>query len=125
MMLMNTGMGTFYSPNSSSVMNAVGQAKYGVVSGFLNLVRNSANVVSIAIATTVVVATMGSKGVEPSLDAVSPEVAGAFVAGLKWAFLMMAGLLMIGIVLALFRGERPKRVPEQKPESITADSASD
>ena len=51
LMLMNSGMGIFYSPNSSSVMNAVHQSKYGVVSGFLNLVRNAANICSIAVAT--------------------------------------------------------------------------
>ena len=38
LMLMNIGMGTFYSPNSSSVMSSVVVSKYGVVSGFLNVV---------------------------------------------------------------------------------------
>ena len=40
MMLMTSGMGIFYSPNASSMMNSVSQAKYGVVTGFMNLVRN-------------------------------------------------------------------------------------
>ena len=50
--------------------------------------------------------TMGSMGVEPSLDAVSPEVAGAFVAGLNQAFWLMGGLLVVGMVVVLVRGER-------------------
>ncbi|MDA1129238.1 MAG: MFS transporter [Chloroflexi bacterium] len=125
LMFQSAGTALFNSPNNSSILSAVDRSQYGVVSALTQLVRNSANVVSIAVATTVVVATMGSRGVEPSLDAVSPAVAGAFVAGLKWAFLMMAGLLMIGIALALFRGERPKPVPDQESESIAAGSASD
>ena len=67
-------------------------------------------------ATTVVVVTMGARGVEPSLDAVSPAVAGAFVAGLKWAFLLMAGMLLTGVALAVIRGER------QRPEPSAAAS---
>ena len=55
-------------------------------------------------ATTVVVVTMGSMGVEPSLDAVSPDVAGAFVAGLHRAFFLMGGLLVIGIGVCIVRG---------------------
>ena len=47
LMLMNTGMGTFYSPNASSVLSSVARESYGVVSGFLNLVRNSANVIQL------------------------------------------------------------------------------
>ena len=68
---------------------------------------------------------MGAKGVEPSLDAVSPAVAGAFVAGLKWAFFMMGGLLVVAIAIAVVRGERPKPVPAPDSESVTAGSASD
>ena len=30
----------------------------------------------------------------------------AFVAGLKWAFWMMTGILLAGIILAVIRGER-------------------
>ena len=80
---------------------------------------------SIAIATTVVVATMGSRGVEPSLDAVNPDVADAFVAGLKWAFWMMAGLLLVGITLAVLRGERRPTSFGPKPASITTHSTHD
>ena len=101
------------------------RSQYGVVSALTQLVRNSANVTSIAIATTVVVATMGARGVAPSLDAVNPDVAEAFVAGLKWAFWMMAGLLLVGIILSALRGGRPKPEPAAKPESITVRPASE
>jgi len=63
--------------------------------------------------------------VEPSLDAVSPDVADAFVAGLKWAFWMLAGILLVGIILSFLKGERRRPEAEPQPESITADSASE
>ena len=126
-LLMAQGAGTalFNSPNNSSILSAVERSQYGVVSALTQLVRNSANVTSIAIATTVVVATMGARGVEPSLDAVNPDVAEAFVAGLKWAFWMMAGLLLVGIILSALRGGRPEPEPAAKPESISVRPASE
>ncbi len=114
MMLQSCGMALFNSPNNSSVLGAVERSQYGVVASLTQLVRNSANVTSIAIATTIVVVTMATYGVEPSLDAVSPSVADAFVAGLKWAFLVMGAMLAIGICLVVIRGER------RRPESSAA-----
>ena len=124
LMAQSAGTALFNSPNNSSILSAVDRAQYGVVSALTQLVRNSANVTSIAIATTVVVATMGSRGVEPSLDAVNPEVADAFVAGLKWSFWMMAGLLLVGITLAVMRGERRPPASQPQPEPITTKSTS-
>ena len=125
LMAQSAGTALFNSPNNSSILSAVERSQYGVVSALTQLVRNSANVTSIAIATTVVVATMGARGVEPSLDAVTPDVAEAFVAGLKWAFWMMAGLLLVGIILSALRGGRPKPEPAAKPESIAGRPASE
>ena len=106
LMLQSVGMGLFNTPNNSSILGAVDRASYGVVSSLTQLIRNSANVTSVALATTVVVVTMGSRGVAPSLDAVTPEVSEAFVAGLKRAFFLMGCLLAAGAVLSFIRGER-------------------
>ena len=114
LMAQSAGMALFNSPNQSSLLSAVERTQYGVVSALTQLIRNSANVTSIAVATTVVVVTMGTYGVEPRLDAVSPEVADAFVSGLKWAFLLMAAMLVTGVTLAVIRGER------RRPESTAA-----
>ena len=118
LMAQSCGMALFNSPNQSSLLSAVERNQYGVVSALTQLIRNSANVTSIAVATTVVVVTMGTYGVEPSLDAVSPAVADAFVAGLKWAFLLMGAMLLTGVALAVIRGERrrPEAVPPPRPE---------
>ena len=115
LMLMNSGMGIFYSPNSSSVMATVGQIKYGVVSGFLNLVRNAANVASIAAATIIVTTTMASQGFEPSLEAVREEVEGvapAFTLGLRYAFLTMMGIVLASMTLSALQ---PSYVEDPEP----------
>jgi EmrB/QacA subfamily drug resistance transporter len=106
LMFQSTGMGMFNSPNNSSIFSAVERSRYGVVAALTQLIRNAANVVSVAVATTAVVTVMGLRGVEPSLDAVSPQVADAFVAGLRVAFLLMGGLTTLGLVIAFFQGER-------------------
>ena len=123
LMLMSAGMGIFYSPNSSSVMNAVGQARYGVVAGFLNLVRNAASVTSIAISTIIVTATMNSLGFEPSLEAVrggAEGVAHAFTLGLRYAFLVSSGIVFAAMILSALQLGRagepgPSRLGDSGP----------
>ena len=118
LMLVSCGMGTFYSANSSSVLSAVGRDSYGVVSGFLNLVRNSANVISLAIATTIVTVTMGSLGFEPSLEAVRNDtvegVRGAFTVGMRYGFYVLIALVVASMTVSFLQG-RPKLAaqPEQ------------
>ena len=117
LILVTGGMGTFYSPNSSSVLSAVERESYGVVSGFLNLVRNSANVISLAIATTIVTVTMGSLGFEPSLEAVRTNsvegVRGAFTIGMRNAFYVMVALLIASMAVSFLQG-KPRTAPRQE-----------
>ena len=112
-------MGLFYSANSSSVLSSVGREAYGVVSGFLNLVRNSANVISLAIATTIVTVTMGSMGFEPSLEAVRTNsvegVRGAFTVGLRYAFYALIALVIASMTV---RSCRAGRKPRPAPNSL-------
>lgn len=116
LVLQGSGMGVFYSPNSSSVLSAVGRESYGVVSGFLNLVRNAGNVTSVAVATAIVTATMGSLGYEPSLDAVrggtDVGVKQAFTVGLKYAYITMAGTLLLAMAISAFKVSDSEPPPE-------------
>ena len=118
LMMQSSGTGLFNSPNSSSIISVVDRSRYGVVSALTQLVRNSANVVSVAVATTIVVSTMAAYGVEPKLDAVNPTVATAFVAGLKWAFLTMGVCLGIGAAISTARAIR-----RQRPAATADDAA--
>ena len=122
LMLQSTGLGFFNSPNNSSIFAGVERSSYGVVSALTQLIRNSANVVSIALATTVVVTVMGMRGVEPSLDAVSPAVADAFVTGMRWAFVMLGSATTAGMIIALLRGERQPAPEETAPVAAAAGS---
>ncbi len=109
------GTGTFNAPNNSSILSVVERSKYGVMSGFLNLVRNTANITGIAVATTLVVTVMGNQGFEPSLAAVSESgaqgVLGAFTSGMKTAYLAMAGLVFVGAALSTLKGGLGKPPP--------------
>lgn len=116
------GMGLFNTPNNSSILSAVERSRYGVVSALTQLVRNSANVTGIAVATTVVVVIMGSQGVGPSLDSVSPKTASAFVAGLRWTFILQGILLLVGMVLSFVKGEQ--MAGGQAPARVSRDGGS-
>ena len=133
LILVNGGMGTFYSANSSSVLSAVERDSYGVVSGFLNLVRNSANVISLAIATTIVTVTMGSLGFDPSLEAVRTSsvegVRGAFTVGMRNAFYVLVALVIASMTVSFLQGnakpaprqEQPAPQPQPGESAATGD----
>ncbi len=112
LVIQNCGMGTFFSPNSSSVLSVVARERYGVVAALLNLTRNTANITSLAIAIAIVTFTMGSMGFEPSLDAVTESgeagVKSAFTSGIRHAYLTMAGMLIMGMLVSALKGESPQ-----------------
>ncbi len=115
LILQSCGMGLFFSPNASSVLSSVSRESYGVISAFLNLIRNAGNVISIAVATAIVTATMGSMGYEPSLGAVqvggAAGVEHAFTAGLRYTFLSMTCMMVLAMTISALRG-RPRQTPD-------------
>lgn len=127
LILVNGGMGTFYSANSSSVLSAVGRDSYGVVSGFLNLVRNSANVISLAIATTIVTVTMGSLGYEPSLEAVRTSsvegVRNAFTVGMRYSFYVLVALVIASMAVSFLQGNARVVSRQEQPAAQPSESA--
>ena len=114
LILQSSGMGMFYSPSSSSILSAVERERYGVLVGFLNLIRNGANVTSVAMAAAIVTATMGAMGYEPSLEAVrggsDAGVSYAFTLGLRHAYLTMMGLLLVAMAVSVLQ-VRPEPSP--------------
>ena len=123
MILQSSGMATFGSPNQSSVFSAVERQRYGVVSALVSLVRNSANITSIAVTTAIVTATMSFLGYPPSLGAIS-EAQHAFTSGLRTAFLVMGVLLAVGIVISLLTGERVQDRSASESETLKKESPS-
>ena len=129
MILSGCGMGMFNSTNTSAVMSSLVNPKFGIVSGFLNLTRTSANLTGVALATTIVTITMGSLGYEPSLSAMSSEegegVTAAFVSGVNRAYLVGAGYVLIAMVLSAIRSEpRPSSQPSSEPSPRPRSSSS-
>ena len=130
LMLTSSGMGTFYSPNSSSILSAVERESHGVISALVNLIRNAGNVVSVAVATAIVTATMGSMGYEPSLDAVrhgtASGVGAAFTMGMRYAFFTMIGALSVALFLSALPTHREDQaVPAStRPEPALRPAAS-
>ena len=112
-------MGIFYSPNSSSVLSDVELHGYGIVVALLNLIRNGANIISLAMATAVITATMGSMGFEPSFDAVRAAggfgAANAFSVGLRNGFLTMMGLMLIAMAVSAFKERQAYAVTAGAP----------
>jgi EmrB/QacA subfamily drug resistance transporter len=82
LMVMALGMSSFGAPNSAAILNSVDAGAYGVASGFVNLCRNTGNVIGIAFGTAIVTLTMASSGYEPSLS----EVNAASDSGIYVAF---------------------------------------
>ncbi|MYE54215.1 MAG: MFS transporter, partial [Chloroflexi bacterium] len=107
MLLLTGGTGTFYPPNNASIMQQVPESRYGVMSGFINLVRNSANITGTAVATAIVAAVMVSMGYLPNLSSVAETgdsgLLTAFVSGLRTAYIIVAGLVFVGVVFSFIR----------------------
>ena len=99
------GSGLWMAPNMSATLGAVDRTNYGIVSAFLNLVRNVATVGGIAVTTTVVATVMVGRGVEPELGAMTSAAgegtALAFVAGMRLAYLVLAGFSAVAWLAAL------------------------
>jgi EmrB/QacA subfamily drug resistance transporter len=101
------GMGSFFSPNSSSILSSIERERYAVGAAFLNLLRTAGNITGIAIATTVVTTVMAAEGFEPTLanvgDAGSDGVREAFARGLSYAFLLSAAYTSIALLISIKR----------------------
>jgi EmrB/QacA subfamily drug resistance transporter len=85
LMVTSFGMAIFGAANSASIMNVVDVDAHGATAGFVNLCRNSGNVIGVTFATVVVTLTMAASGHPASLadvdPAADPGVFTAFAAG--------------------------------------------
>lgn len=105
MIVQTIGSGTFWPSNNSSILSVVSPASYGVIASFTNLVRNSGNVVGIAVSTAIVTGTMGSMGHPPTLSAINEAsdlpILNAFTMGLRNTFYICIGFTLIAALASL------------------------
>ena len=113
-LLQSSGMGTFTAPNASSILSGAPRRAYGVVAGFVQLIRTGSTVTGIALATLVITAAMSTAGLDTTLEGfdegVGIEVGNAFTTGLQRVFLIMAGLQFSVAVLSFIRGRKIQEV---------------
>ncbi|MBI2964712.1 MAG: MFS transporter, partial [Chloroflexi bacterium] len=106
------GMGLWMAPNMSASIAAVPPSAYGVVTAFLNLVRNTASVVGIAAATVIVSAVIAGRGYQADLRLIGDDSTGgmarAFVDGSRFAYLALVGFIVVALVGAI-RTRDPER----------------
>jgi EmrB/QacA subfamily drug resistance transporter len=98
LMLMSLGMSLFSAANSASILNSVDEHSHGVAVGFVNLCRNSGNVIGIAFGTVIVTLTMGAMGYPPRLAAVGPAadpgILRSFTAGVGYASTALCAIVL-------------------------------
>tara|TARA_B110000014_G_C19682535_1_gene357907 strand:- start:169 stop:585 length:417 start_codon:yes stop_codon:yes gene_type:complete len=112
MIVQTIGSGTFWPSNNSSILSVVSPASYGVIASFTNLVRNSGNVVGIAVSTAIVTGTMGSMGHPPTLSAINEAsdlpILNAFTMGLRNTFYVCIGFTLIAALASLIGTSKKK-----------------
>jgi Na+/melibiose symporter-like transporter len=96
LVVVGLGMSSFGAPNSASILNSVSADAHGVAAGFVNLCRNTGNVIGIAFGTAVVTLTMTDAGFAASLAdvdiAAGQAVLDAFTRGARIAAMALLSL---------------------------------
>jgi hypothetical protein len=81
----------------------VDASAHGLAAGFVNLCRNSGNVIGIAFGTAIVTLTMGANGYPPSLSAVGPAadpgILMAFTRGVDIASSALTAIALVVLVI--------------------------
>ncbi len=105
--LLGLGFAFFSSPNTNAVLGAVAPPAYGVASAVLSTMRVAGHVVSMGLVMLVLSLHLGR---EPLGPAVHPQ----FMASLRMAFPILAGLGVLGIFASLARGNVRRDSPSGK-----------
>ncbi|NQW16323.1 MAG: MFS transporter [Chloroflexi bacterium] len=112
------GIGMWNVPNNSATMGAVPRSAYGVVSAFVNLVRNVGSVVGQAVIAAVVVGVMVSRGFDIPLSEIESTLgaADAFIDGWRIAYIVVTAVGVLATIAAVLTR------PSDSPIGIPADS---
>ena len=102
LLLLGAGFALFSSPNTNAVMASVEKRSYGVASATLATMRLVGQMLSMGVASLVLALFVGR-------EAVGPERAAGFVAGMRAAFALYALLCVAGVFASLARGTRRRR----------------
>jgi MFS family permease len=95
------GMGTFQSPNNTSIMSAVPRNRLGVASGTLSMTRTLGQTAGIAVLGAYFVSRLQVYAGQ-AVD-ITTASANAIVEAMHDEFIVVAGLIAIGLVVALWQ----------------------
>ena len=105
---MGLGMGTFSPANSSAVLGGVGRADYGLVTAFVEFMRNMGQITGVAITTLVITLGITAMGVEPDLGLLRQEGASAhlllsqgFIDGMRRTYVVLSSTTVLCLVIAV------------------------
>lgn len=115
-----TGMAIFNSPNNSAIMGAAPRTRLGIASGILSMVRTLGQVTGIAALGAFFASRVAHySGGEP-LRLASPQ---SIVLALHDQFFLVAGMMLMGLVLALLTWRWERRTQAQQPavQAVTAE----
>jgi EmrB/QacA subfamily drug resistance transporter len=128
LMTLALGMSFFGAPNSAAILNSVESGSHGITSGFVNLFRNSGNVIGIAFGTALVTWTMGAAGYPPSLSAVRDTAEAGLFSAFALGFRSVAqALILIAlpvlILVTVWSIARARAAPARRRSAPTDESA--
>ena len=110
LVVLGVGMGMFASPNTSAVMGSVRKDQIGVASGTISTMRTVGQSLSLVVMAAVIAAVAGSDiadlifggGSVGDIDAVQEQ----FLNGMQAAFLVAAGIAVLGAITSSARGPK-------------------
>jgi EmrB/QacA subfamily drug resistance transporter len=98
LIVLGLGFALFSSPNMNAIMSSVEKRHLGTASGISGTMRVLGQIVSMGIATLVITAFVGRVKI-------TAEVHANLVQATGWAFMIFAGLCLIGLYASLTRGD--------------------
>jgi EmrB/QacA subfamily drug resistance transporter len=104
------GLGTFQSPNNSAVMGSVPRQRLGVASGLLSITRIVGQTTGIAVLSAVWAGRVVVYHGAPLPEGATSAPAAAQVAGLQDIFLVIVGLIGLGLALSIWALMQEKRI---------------
>lgn len=120
--LVSMGFGLFQSPNSSSALNSAPLAQRGIASSMIAFMRNLGFVVGIALAAAIWYSTRNRYALTHKTVPINTD---AQLLGMHYAYLVMAGLVLMGALISFSRGNAiPAASPSTQPDNPMVNAAS-
>ncbi|MGI0067712.1 MAG: MFS transporter, partial [Thermoplasmata archaeon] len=123
--IFGVGSGLFFPANTSTIMSASPQGRYGVGSGIMNTFRNTGMVLSFAVSLIAITTTLSPQLADALFVGVVPPGGfsladqSEYLSGQSLAFLIAGVLLVVALILVLWTKDRaPTTTPAYEVTSV-------